>query len=220
MTLTRPVFVFSTHKNAFKLKLNQKSFFHYSFPPKCGVLQFKFYWKFHWKHALLFHLFLFQKPEAFFHANRRHEPSYLLIHFDALLIIWNSAVACSFTLLTCTSQSDKKSFMKRHDHQPPFFRRKILLFTISYLVFLRKRRRWAFLNTLQALDPPTFRIFRFNFGYGNDFQQQFLLKNSEISTLFGSSPVLRHNNACVRDVLTAPSNVYLNLGLNLFHSYF
>eukprot|EP00493_Phyllostaurus_siculus_P020584 UN20909 len=32
-------------------------------------------------------------------------------------------------------------------------------------------------NTLQALDPPTFRIFRFNFGYGNDFQQQFLLKN-------------------------------------------
>ena len=105
----------------------QKSFFHDSFPPNFGVLQFKFYWKFHWKHALLFHLFLFQKPEAFFHANRCHEPSYLLIHFDALLIIWNSAVACSFTLLTCTSQSDKKSFMKRHDHQPPFFRRKILL---------------------------------------------------------------------------------------------
>ena len=94
-------------------------------------------------------------------------------------------------------------------------------FTICYLVFLRKCRRWAFFkNTLQALDPPTFRIFRFNFGYGNDFQQQFLLKNSEISTLLGSSPVLRHNNACVRDVLTAPSNVYLNLGLNLFHSYF
>ena len=65
------------------------------------------------------------------------------------------------------------------------------------LFFLRKRRRWAFFkNTLQALDPPTFRIFRFNFGYGNDFQQQFLLKNSEISTLLGSSPVLRHNNAC------------------------
>ena len=32
--------------------------------------------------------------------------------------------------------------------------------------------------------------------------------------------MLRHNNACVRDVLTAPSNVYLNFGLNLFHSYF
>ena len=32
-------------------------------------------------------------------------------------------------------------------------------FTICYLVFLRKRRRWAFLNTLQALDPPTFKYF-------------------------------------------------------------
>ena len=32
-------------------------------------------------------------------------------------------------------------------------------FTIHYLVFLRKRRRWAFLNTLQALDPPTFKSF-------------------------------------------------------------
>ena len=114
----------------------QKSFFHDSFPPNFGVLQFKFYWKFHWKHALLFHLFLFQKPEAFFHANRCHEPSYLLIHFDALLIIWNSAVACSFTLLTCTSQSDKKSFMKRHDHQPPFFRRKILLFIETSLTWM------------------------------------------------------------------------------------
>ena len=31
--------------------------------------------------------------------------------------------------------------------------------------------------------------------------------------------MLCHSNACVRDVLTAPSNVYLNLGLNLFHSY-
>ena len=69
------------------------------------------------------------------------------------------------------------------------------------LVFLRKRRRWASFNknTLQALDPPTFRIFRFNFGYGNDFQQQFLLKNSEISTLLDSSPVLRHINACRTD---------------------
>ena len=32
-------------------------------------------------------------------------------------------------------------------------------FTICYLVFLRKRRRWAFLNTLQALDPPIFKSF-------------------------------------------------------------
>ena len=35
-----------------------------------------------------------------------------------------------------------------------------------------------------------------------------------------SGQVLRHNNACVRDVLTAPSNMYLNVGLKLFHSYF
>ena len=105
----------------------QKSYFHDSFPPTFGALQFKFYWKFHWKQALLFHLFLLQKPEAFFHANRCHEPSYSLIQFDALLIIWNSAVACSFTLLTCTSQSDKKSFMRRHHHQLPFSRRKIVL---------------------------------------------------------------------------------------------
>ena len=45
-------------------------------------------------------------------------------------------------------------------------------------------------------------------------------EDSETAHLHGSGPVLRHNNACVRDVLTAPSNVYLNLGLNLFHSYF
>ena len=45
-------------------------------------------------------------------------------------------------------------------------------------------------------------------------------KDSETAHILGSGPVLRHNNACVRDVLTAPSNVYLNLGLNLFHSYF
>ena len=45
-------------------------------------------------------------------------------------------------------------------------------------------------------------------------------EDSETTHLLGSGPVLRHNNACVRDVLTAPSNVYLNLGLNLFHSYF
>ena len=45
-------------------------------------------------------------------------------------------------------------------------------------------------------------------------------EDSETAHLLGSGPVLRHNNACVRDVLTAPSNVYLNLGLNLFHAYF
>ena len=45
-------------------------------------------------------------------------------------------------------------------------------------------------------------------------------KDSETTHLLGSGPMLRHNNSCVRDVLTASSNVYLNLGLNLFHSYF
>ena len=47
-------------------------------------------------------------------------------------------------------------------------------------------------------------------------------EDSETAHLLGSGSVLRHNNACVRDVLTAPSNVnvYLNLGLKLFHSYF
>ena len=45
-------------------------------------------------------------------------------------------------------------------------------------------------------------------------------EDSETAHLLGSGPVLRHNNACVRDVLTAPSKVYLNLALNLFHSYF
>jgi hypothetical protein len=69
-------------------------------------------------------------------------------------------------------------------------------FTICYLVFLRKRRRWAFLNTLQALDPPTFKTFGLTFLYETTLSITYLLKNSEISTLFGSSPVLRHNNAC------------------------
>ena len=50
----------------------------------------------------------------------------------------------------------------------------------------------------------------------------FTMRSEDIETahLLGSGPVLRHSNACVRDLLTAPSNVYLNLGLNLFHAYF
>eukprot|EP00493_Phyllostaurus_siculus_P020477 UN20802 len=36
-------------------------------------------------------------------------------------------------------------------------------------VFLRKRRREAFLNTLQALDPPTFKSFGLTF-LRNDFE--------------------------------------------------
>ena len=34
-------------------------------------------------------------------------------------------------------------------------------------------------------------------------------EDSETAPLLGSGPVLRHNNACVRDVLTAPSNLSL-----------
>ena len=42
-------------------------------------------------------------------------------------------------------------------------------FTIWYLVFLRERRRWAFLNTLQVLDPPIFKSFSLTF-LRNDFE--------------------------------------------------
>ena len=49
-------------------------------------------------------------------------------------------------------------------------------FTICYLVFLRKRRRWAFLNTLQALDPPTFKSFGLTFPIRNDFEHHLFAK--------------------------------------------
>ena len=44
------------------------------------------------------------------------------------LLIWNSSVACSVKLLTCTSQSDKKTFMRRHIHHLQHFRRIIWFF--------------------------------------------------------------------------------------------
>ena len=121
----RPVLVLCFQHIQMLSNLNwiQKSFFHDSFPPKCSVLQFKFYWNYHWKQALFFH-----KPEAFFHANRCHELSHMPIQLDALLIMKNSAVACSFNLLLCTSQLDKKSLLGHHHHQVPFFRRIIVLF--------------------------------------------------------------------------------------------
>jgi len=62
------------------------------------------------------------------------------------------------------------------------------------LFFLRKRQRWAFVNTHQALEPPIFKSFGLTY-LRNDFEHHFLLKNSDISTLFGST-VVRHNNAC------------------------
>ena len=57
-------------------------------------------------------------------------------------------------------------------------------FTICYLVFLRKRRRWAFLNTLQALDPPTFKSFGLTF-LRNDFEHQlFAQKQRDIDSFW------------------------------------
>ena len=57
-------------------------------------------------------------------------------------------------------------------------------FTICYLVFLRKRRRWAFLNTLQALDPPTFKSFGLTF-LRNDFEHHlFAQKQRDIDSFW------------------------------------
>ena len=75
--------------------------------------------------------FLLHKPEAFFHANRCHELSHSPIQLDALSIMKNSAVACSFTLVFCTSQSDKKSLIRHHHHQMPFFGRIIMLLLVK-----------------------------------------------------------------------------------------
>ena len=55
-------------------------------------------------------------------------------------------------------------------------------FTICYLVFLRKRRRWAFLNTLQALDPPNFKSFDLPF-LRNEFEHHsFAQKQRDIDS--------------------------------------
>jgi len=128
----------------------QKSFFHDSFPPKCGVLQFKFYWNYHWKQALFFHLFLLHKPEAFFHANRCHELSHSPIQLDALSIMKNSAFVCSFTLVFCTSQSDKKSLIRHHYHQVPFFGRIIVLF-LTWNIKLRCQNDWNYLFSIHNI---------------------------------------------------------------------
>ena len=57
-------------------------------------------------------------------------------------------------------------------------------FTICYLVFLRKRQRWAFLNTLQALDPPTFKSFGLTF-LRNDFEHHlFAHKQRDIDSFW------------------------------------
>ena len=89
------------------------------------------------------------------------------------------------------------------------------------LILRRKRRRWVYsiflFGTLQALGscPNPLDLWK-------KTPHFFTMRSedSETAHLLGSGPVLRHNNACVRDVTTAPSDVYLNLGLNLFHAYF
>ena len=87
-------------------------------------------------------------------------------------------------------------------------------------ILRRKRRRWAYsffhLVRFRPWDPTK------TLDFWKKTTHFFTMRSedSETAHLLGSGPVLRHNNACVRDVLTAPSNVYLNLGLNLFHSYF
>ena len=47
-----------------------------------------------------------------------------------------------------------------------------------------------------GLGSTNLQNFRFNFPTETTLSITYFLKNSEISTLFGSSPVLRHNNAC------------------------
>ena len=79
-----------------------------------------------------------------------------------------------------------------------------------------------FKNTLQALDPPTFRIFRFTFGYGNDFQHEFCSKTARYRLFLA---VVR---CCVTTTLAAETfgllNVYLDyrfgLGLPSLYLFF
>ena len=87
-------------------------------------------------------------------------------------------------------------------------------------ILRRKRRRWAYsifdLVRFRPWDPTK----TLNLSKKTPHFFTMRSEDSETTHLLGSGPVLRQNNACVRDVLKAPSNVYLNLGLNLFHSYF
>ena len=140
MTLSRLGFVFSTHANAFKVKLHSKKLFPWFISAKFWRVAIQVLLKISLKTSIIVSFILASETRSIFHANRCHEPSYSLIQFDALLIIRNSAVACSFTLLTCTSQSDKKSFMRRHHHQLPFFRRKVVLFC-NFVVILSKQNK-------------------------------------------------------------------------------
>ena len=87
-------------------------------------------------------------------------------------------------------------------------------------ILRRKRRRWAYsifhLVRFRPWDPS--QTLDLSKKTPNFFTMR--SEDNETAHLLGSGPVLRHNNACVQDVLTAPSHVYLNLGLNLIHAYF
>ena len=95
-------------------------------------------------------------------------------------------------------------------------------FTICYLVFLRKRRRWAFLNTLQALDPPTFKSF------GLTFLRKRLWASLICSKTARYRLFLAVVRCCVTTTLAAETfsllSVYLNykfgLGLPSFYLFF
>ena len=95
-------------------------------------------------------------------------------------------------------------------------------FTICYLFFLRKRRRWAFLNTLQALDPPTFKSF------GLTFLRKRLWASLICSKTARYRLFLAVVRCCVTTTLAAETfgllNVYLNykfgLGLPSFYLFF
>ena len=115
MTLSRLGFVFSTHANAFKVKLHSKKLFPWFISAK--------FWR-------IVSFILASETRSIFPCKSLPWAVIFAHPIWRTIIIWNSAVACSFTLLTCTSQSDKKSFMRRHHHQLPFFRRKIVLFVL------------------------------------------------------------------------------------------
>ena len=86
-------------------------------------------------------------------------------------------------------------------------------------ILRRKRRRWAYsifyLVRFRPWDPTK----TLDLSKKTPYFFTMRSEDSETAHFLGSGPVLCHGNACVRDVLTAPSNVYLDLALNLFHSY-
>ena len=87
---------------------------------------------------------------------------------------------------------------------------KTSLLEVEFIFLRRKRLRWAYsifhLVRFRPWDPAQ------TLDLSKKTPHFFTMRSedSETAHLLGSGPVLRHNNACVRDVLTAPSNVYLS----------